>query len=236
MAAYEAAYCYFRDQLIRPVLNVDLPDPILTFSRGKKDAHAFFAPNAWRADLNQEERRCELALVPEHTADDPQHVMSCLVHEMAHFAEYTTGDAPKSPGYHGRKWFLAMEQLGLPAEQVSPKSRVAVVHRIAPNGPYAKAYDKLPHSILLPFVSALQEAATCNDESESKSNEAKTPESKSGKRCKYLCRQCETTMRGPYGRKLICGDCGMPYVAEESTPPENIITSEKDAASAEIAA
>jgi len=141
MRAYEAAYRYFRDELIVPVLGETLPDPILTFSRSSKRTLAFFAPEVWRADLDDFERRHELGIVPAHTADDPREVMASLVHEMLHFADYVAGTAPKSSGYHAKKWAARMEKIGLPPVSGPNKSRVAVSHEIVPNGPYARAYD-----------------------------------------------------------------------------------------------
>lgn len=111
MHAYEAAYRYFRDELLVPVLGETLPDPILTFSRSSKRTLAFFAPDVWRADLDDSERRHELGIVPAHTADDPREVMASLVHEMLHFADYVAGTAPKSSGYHGKKWAARMEKV-----------------------------------------------------------------------------------------------------------------------------
>jgi len=215
MHAYEAAYCYFRDELLVPVLGESLPDPILTFSRSSKRTLAFFAPDVWRADLDDSERRHELGIVPAHTADDPREVMASLVHEMLHFADYVAGTAPKSSGYHGKKWAARMEKVGLPPVSGPNKSRVTVSHEIVPNGPYARAYDALPKSILLPFVAAIAGVATSGeDESGEDSTAGKKPPTKAGKRFKYACPKCATTMRGPAGRKLICGDCEVAYVAE----------------------
>jgi len=174
MEAYESAYRFFRDELIIPVLGEELPDPILTFSRSKKKTPAFFLPDTWAAELNESQRHCELAIVPEHTGEDPRVLMSTLVHEMVHFADH-----------------------------------IAVTHRIEADGPYAKAYDRLPKSILLPFVAGLHDVVATENADENPDQEKK--KLKSGQRVKYACPQCETTMRGPAERKLICGDCEVPY-------------------------
>jgi hypothetical protein len=135
--------------------------------------------------------------------------MSTLVHEMVHFVDHIAGTAPKSHGYHGKKWAARMEKIGLPPVQKSEKSRIAVSHRIEADGPYAKAYDRLPKSILLPFVSGLHDVVAMENDDENPDQEKK--KLKSGQRAKYACPQCETTMRGPADRKLICGDCEVPY-------------------------
>jgi len=212
MKAYEAAYCYFRDHLITPVLGETLPDPILTFSRSRRKTSAFFLPDTWRSGLEDKERRCELALVPEHTGEEPRILMSILVHEMIHYVDHLAGTAPKSHGYHGQKWAKRMEKLGLPPVQSSKTSKIAVTHQIQTDGPYAKSYDKMPKSILLPFVAGLEDIAHENDDEQADQETQKS--SKSGKRFKYSCPQCETTMRGPAERKLICGDCNIAYEGE----------------------
>jgi hypothetical protein len=37
-----------------------------------------------------------------------------------------------------------------------------------------------------------------------------------GKRQRYECPTCLTTMRGPAGRSVICGDCNVPYATEST--------------------
>lgn len=214
MQAYEAAYQYFRDALFVP-LGEDLPDPILTFSRGTKKKRAFFVAQSWHTQ-DDAERRCELAIVPAHTADPPREVMASLVHEMAHYADFLAGTAPKSSGYHGKKWAERMEKIGLPALRESKTSHISVSHEITEGGPYDLAFNKLPKEILLPFV------AENNVTTEPNSQETEQKkETKKGKRFKYACPKCATTMRGPTGRKLICGDCEVPYAEDQSTSGEH---------------
>jgi len=171
----------------------------------------------------------ELGIVPAHTADDPREVMASLVHEMLHFADYVAGTAPKSSGYHAKKWAARMEKIGLPPVSGPNKSRVAVSHEIVPNGPYARAYDALPKSILLPFVAAIAGVATSNEDgaNEDGAAEKKRP-TKAGKRFKYACPKCATTMRGPAGRKLICGDCEIAYIEEAPSETDVEIAAEPE--------
>ncbi len=226
MRAYEAAYAYFRDALIGPVLEEELTtDPILTFSRTRRQgALAFFAADAWRSH-GGEARLCELALVPEHTADDPRDVMSSLVHELMHFVDHAAGTAPKTPGYHGRTWFRRMERVGLPGRALS-KSRIAVTHDVDENGPFARAFAAMPEEVLLPFIAAL---ADVDDE-----DEPAERETKKGKRFRYWCPGCATTMRGPSGRSLYCAIAGLLISRTERrrmtrtlpTPPPKLLTCE----------
>jgi len=209
MRAYEEVFRYFNDSLVRRVLGIELPPPILTFSRStRKNALAFFASESWRAP-EKSERLCEIAVVPEHTADDPREVFSSIVHEMLHYVDFLAGTAPKTRGYHGRSWFVLMEQIGLPGVQISPKSRIAVSHEILSGGPFDTAYQAIPKRILLPFIIALDEAKQAPVPPTD--GEAEKEPSKSGKRFKYLCTGCETTMRGPSGKHIGCIDCNIPF-------------------------
>ncbi len=92
--AYEAAYRYFRDKLFIPTLGEALPEPVLTFSRcSRKKAVSFFSRETWKPETDPSHRVSEIALVPEHTSRDPRELMSHLVREMAHFADYLAGTA-----------------------------------------------------------------------------------------------------------------------------------------------
>jgi hypothetical protein len=181
MQAYEAAYQYFRDELFRPVLGEDLPDPILTFSRGTKKKRAFFVAQSWHG-ADAAERRCELAIVPAHTADPPREVMASLVHEMVHFADFLAGTAPKSSGYHGKKWAERMAKIGLPELRESKTSHISVSHEIVKDGPYDLAFSKIPRDILLPFVAGSEVTSKPDPEDASEKKETKK-----GKRFKYAC-------------------------------------------------
>jgi hypothetical protein len=64
---------------------------------------------------------------------------------------------------------------------------------------------------LLPFVST-ETGLLIPGETEGE-GEGEEKETKQGKRARYECSGgCGTTMRGPSGRKLICGDCETPYI------------------------
>jgi hypothetical protein len=216
MQAYEAAYRYFRDVLFVP-LGETLPDLILTFSRTRGKQQAFFVPESWSGENDDASvRRCELAIVPTHTAAPARELMASLVHEMAHYADFLAGTAPKSSGYHGKKWAERMERLGLPEERRSEKSRISVSHTISSGGPYDRAFAAMPAAMLLPFVALDGAPEPEADTSVPIADGATKKPSKHGKRAKYACGRCATTMRGPSGRRVICGDCEMPYVEEQS--------------------
>ena len=203
LRAVEAAYDHFN----RELFGGELPPPLLNLSRPiKGQAAGFFVPDAW-AHREGELRVCELSITPEGTARAMVQVYSTLVHEMAHYLEHVQGHRPKSPGYHSNVWWSIMERIGLtPAPQ--GKSRIRVTHTIDPDGAYLKAFEKLAPELQLPLVSA--EFAPREGGGEDEEEEEKP--TKQGKRAKYLCDGCSTTMRGPSGRRVICGDCEQEYV------------------------
>jgi hypothetical protein len=137
------------------------------------------------------------------------------VHEMAHFLDHVRGVKPKSPGYHGKPWWATMERIGLPPVPGGKNgtSKIKVDHRIKPDGAYASAFKELPADALLPFVSTEAGLLVPGAGGESEEGEGEETETKQGKRARYECSGgCKTTMRGPSGRKLICGGCEAPYV------------------------
>lgn len=193
--ALEAAYDHFNRRLFQRAL----PPLLLNLSRapGTMPTNGFFAANAWS---DEGAPLCELSITPLGTRREAEEVYSTLVHEMAHFLEHLSGERPKSPGYHGKVWWASMLRLGLPPDPHG-NSRIRVSHTIAPDGAFAKAFRELPKELLLPFVS---------NEEEPVEGKVKKP-SLQGKRARYECMGCDTTMRGPSGRTLICGDCDEPY-------------------------
>lgn len=211
-AALEIAYVHFNDTLFER----ELPPALLNLSRlsGGKSAVTlgFFQPEAWRGDSGN---ICELSMTPISTARGPQQYYSTLVHEMAHFLDHVRGVKPKSPGYHGKPWWATMESIGLPPVPGGKNgtSRIKVDHRIAEDGLFARAFTGLPKEAMLPFISIEGSLSLPGGKKGEGEGEAEGTETKQGKRARYECSgECGTTMRGPSGRTLICGDCEAPYV------------------------
>lgn len=198
--AIETAYAHFNKRLFES----KLPPLFLNLSRAGRNVMGFFAPDAWEAGKDKagnDQHVCELSLTPEGTRRSAEEVFSTLVHEMVHYLDHVEGRKPKSPGYHAKPWFEFMDKIGLPP-MPDGNSRIRVSHNIAKGGPFAKAFADLPASCRLPFVSRF--ADTSSGKSGKKDN-------KQGKRARYECDECCTIMRGPSGRKLVCGDCGCAY-------------------------
>ena len=205
MRALEEAYEHFNARLFLR----ELPPLLLNLSRSNRGVMGFFTPEAWRGSG---ESICELSLTPSCTSLKAEDVFATLVHEMAHHWEHVKGIKPRSPGYHGKEWWLFMERVGLPPapQGKNGKSRLKVFQTIKSDGTFAAAFNELSEDVRLPFVSVelAPEGEGKNGELEGEENETKQ-----GKRARYECSgECGTTMRGPSGRTLICGDCQAPYV------------------------
>jgi hypothetical protein len=171
----------------------------------------FFQAEAWRGEVGN---ICELSMTPISTARGPEEYYATLVHEMAHFLDHVRGIKPKSPGYHGKPWWATMERIGLPPVPggKNGNSKIRVHHRIKADGAYIGAFKELPPDALLPFVSTEGGFLPPGSGGEGEEGEGEGTETKQGKRARYECSgDCGTTMRGPSGRTLICGDCEAPY-------------------------
>lgn len=207
MDALEGAFDHFNERLFER----RLPPLFLTTSRShNRRVLGFFTPESW---AGPEGFVWELSLTPRCTSMGARDVLSVLVHEMAHELDELQGTTPKSPGWHGKAWFKIMRDVGLEPKP-NGRSRVSVSHAIIEGGRFARAYESLPAWVVLPFKST--EAGACIvpevPEGEVEEGPVELVATKTGLRARYLCPGCATTMRGPFGRKLICGDCGVEYI------------------------
>ncbi len=189
-SALETAYVHFNERLFEK----ELPAALLNLSRSAGSSKnsvtlGFFEPEAWRGDVGN---ICELSMTPISTARGPEDYYATLVHEWA-----------------------TMERIGLPPLPGGKNgtSKIKVHHQIKADGAYAGAFKALPPDALLPFVSTEAGLLVPGPGGEGEEGEGEGTETKQGKRARYECSGgCGTTMRGPSGRNLICGNCEAPYV------------------------
>ena len=90
---------------------------------------------------------------------------------------------------------------GFPAAG-SPRRRSLSEHDVVDGGPFDRAFRAMPPALLLPF------AATGTTHAPPKAP------TKQGKRYRYKCPACETTLRGPTGKNILCVECGVLYLEE----------------------
>lgn len=188
--AFQAMYDYFNgalfDGTLRPV--------ILNFSRAANTL-GFFAPERWEQAKSTTH---EISLNPAHLATrSPRDVASTLVHEMVHCWQQEHG-TPSARGYHNKEWAAKMETVGLmpsdTGEEGGARVGFKMTHYIVEDGPFARAFAKMPRAHLLPWSSWEPDGK--------KGGPTVSPKSK----IKYTCPACGANAWGKPALHLVCGD------------------------------
>ena len=187
-SAYQALYDYFNSRLF----GGELPNCLLNFSRKGKNVGGFFAPDRW---AKEDEVIHEISLNPDHWRNDPEHIISILVHEMAHVWQQEFGKVPRG-GYHDKQWGDKMEAIGLmpsnTGKEGGKRTGQQMTHYVIAGGLFEKALQQMPDAIKLPL----------------KAMEIPPKSSKSKTKTKYTCPSCETNVWGKDNLKITCSECG----------------------------
>jgi predicted SprT family Zn-dependent metalloprotease len=198
------------DHFNRTLFAGQLPPCVITLQRSAGH-NGYFRPQAFHA------RPCaaavteagatahEIALNPAafHGRTDAD-ILSTLVHEMVHLWQEVAGK-PGRGRYHNRQWAAMMVDVGLlpfnlhdPAKQTGD----ACSHRIAPGGRFAVACAAFLAAAgpVIPWQAA-----------------GERPSAAARKRNKvtYRCPACAATVWGRASLHLVCGDCGVEFVAAD---------------------
>jgi hypothetical protein len=192
--AYQAMYDYFNRELFEG----KLPGIILNFSR-RAGTYGFFAPQRWEG--SNERVIDEISINPAHLRTrHPIDTTSTLVHEMVHQWQQEFG-SPSRTGYHNAEWAEKMESIGLvPSDTGQPGGRRVgqrVSHYILEDGPFARAFARMPEKFLLPW------RAGETDERGGRRGGKPAPQSK----LKYTCSGCGLNAWGKPDLHLVCGKC-----------------------------
>lgn len=191
-SAYQKLFHYYNKKLF---LN-ELPNCILNFSR-KSKANGFFAPDRWNKGAITKH---EISLNPESLKRPVKETSGTLVHEMVHLWQQEKGN-PSRTGYHNREWAVKMNDIGLiPDNGKGGETGQSVSHNIDPNGAFLKAFKSLPKDLKLPFE--------CLPEPENK----KVTKSKTV----FICIGCDCKAWGKPSLNLICADCDLQMIVENS--------------------
>lgn len=190
---YQAMYDFFN----RELFDGELPRVLLNFSR-RAHSVGFFAPERWD---NGAVVTHEISLNPSYLKDrDPIEVAATLVHEMVHLWQQERG-TPSRTGYHNAQWAERMEQVGLcPSETGAPGGRKVgprVSHYIVDGGAFARAFQRMPLELRLPW--------RCQAESDGGNG------GKSRNKVKYGCAGCGANVWGRSGLSLLCGSCATSF-------------------------
>lgn len=169
-----------------------------------RGALGYFWPNRWLHTAGRAAH--EIAIHPDHILDRGLvESLSTLVHEMCHLQRQITGKPPRG-GYHCKAWGVMMDKVGLiPTSTGYPggkRTGQKVTHMIVDGGPFALATEKL--------LAAGFKLEWCT-----KAEPAKE-KSKSGKRIKYECPDCSTSVWGKAGLSILCKPCGVQMESDET--------------------
>ena len=139
--------------------------------------------------------REEVSLNPELLRREFVEVMSTLVHEMVHLWQQEYG-SPSRANYHNREWGVQMREVGLvPSSTGQPGGKSVgqrMTHYIAQDGPFQAAFDGMPASCKLPWLSG-GKAAKVAPKAQSK--------------IKYTCPECGQNAWGKPGLLVLCATC-----------------------------
>jgi hypothetical protein len=185
--AYSALYTYFNEKLFKSTL----APVMLNFDRHAK-AFGFFVPDRWVAGKTIAH---EISLNPNYLGRDFRATCATLVHEMCHAWQAEHG-TPGRGGYHNHQWGSKMKEVGLHPSSTGEKggreTGDRVTHYIVEDGPFARAYDKLPQRYRLPFLSF--------------GDAEKTKKPKPASKVKYTCPGCDANAWGKPGLLIQCAD------------------------------
>lgn len=192
--AFQRMYDHFN----RHLFGGELAPVLLNFSRLAR-TYGFFAPERWQGEGRD---GChEISLNPAHLATrTPREVASTLVHEMVHAWQHEHGK-PSRSGYHNREWASKMEAVGLtPSATGEPggaKTGQQMTHYIVEDGPFARAFEKLPEAAWFPWL--------CVPEPEGPAAKRRRRSVRS--KTKYTCPSCATNVWGKPGLDIQCAPC-----------------------------
>ncbi|WP_230844308.1 SprT-like domain-containing protein [Gloeobacter morelensis] len=202
-SAYQAAFNYFNKELF----GNGLPHCILNFSRHNR-SFGFFAPERWE---KRTDRVHEISLNPD-TLDRPlADVMATLCHEMCHLWRHLEGKPP-SCGYHDKRWASKMVQIGLlPTSTGEPGGKQTgkkVHHLVQENGPFERAFRKMPDGHLLPWRGGQFPATGVEEGGEG----GETAQKQRRDKLKFTCPNCAANCWGKESLKVRCGVCNEQFV------------------------
>jgi predicted SprT family Zn-dependent metalloprotease len=187
------AYDFFNQELF----SGELPPCLITMQR-HRGALGYFCGDCFVNIADSKEVTDEIALNPLHFDDQqPDEVLSTLVHEMVHLWQHHYGK-PSRNGYHNKQWAAKMHEVGLiPSAIGKPEGKETgqrVTHLIEENGRFARAVTKL----LDEHPAILYSDRSDNDAARKKKAASKT---------KYTCSDCGVNAWAKPKTLLICGTC-----------------------------
>lgn len=213
-SALQTAYEFFNRILFGGVL----PECLITLQRKERRVLGYFSPQRFE-EIGGGGKTDEIAMNPQHFASRSiERSLSTLAHEMTHQWQAHFG-SPSRGGYHNAEWAGKMERIGLmPSDTGAPggkKTGQAMSHYIVEGGPFAGACALLlSDGFKLAWGEVVMEIVGGKEPDAGKGG----GESAKGKttRVKFTCTSCGANAWGKPGLQLLCGDCLVPMLSEET--------------------
>lgn len=171
-----------------------LPQVVLLFAR-KPRSYGYFWAKRWGKDKDATVH--EIALNPDHMRKSaPKDALSTVAHEMAHLWQHAFGEKCPTRPYHNKEFANEMERIGLmcssTGEVGGKKTGQKMTHYIIDGAAFDKSATKLLKAGFKWDWSSFPVPPV---------------ESKSGKRIKYVCPECDNKAWGKEGLGITCEEC-----------------------------
>lgn len=231
-------YNFWRDAYDRcnaAFFKESLPGCILTFQR-QRGTYGFHAARQFEAS-DSRVTVDEIALNPRYfDKHDARHVLSVLVHEMAHQYQSHFGK-PGQNGYHNKAWAQLMNEIGLVPTDTGEKGGKAtgrrVGHYIRPDGPFDRFCTELLNAgFIIPykevnFWEAIPTTLNPDDPETRKVIEQLRQKAelqrkkKAASKSRYTCPNCHPLIHiwGKPRLRVDCGECGARFEIDAADDP-----------------
>lgn len=206
----EIAYNFYNKNLFEGKLD----GVIFTMAR-KKNQIGVFRPIAFcgrGAEDTPEsmQEAAEIGFNPDYLDRTIPLILSTLVHEMCHKAQYQYGD-PGRVAYHNKEWAAMMEALGLmpssTGEEGGKRTGQKVSHYIIDGG----VFDIHTKKLLESDFGLRWQGILASTDLDIEKPKAKRKKSK----LKYTCPECQQNAWAKPETPLMCGRCRVDMVCEE---------------------
>lgn len=182
--------------------NNELPQVMICiFETAKKNAYGWFTPSKVWSDVEKTMEMHEIAMSAEYMNRDWITVMQTLHHEMIHLYCHTNNikDTSRNNRYHNKKFKEACEAHGLTFNIKEPDKRIGWSQTVlAEETKRIIAEDFGLNPEAFKFARAIRPKA----------------DAKPRNRSKYVCENCDYSLRGKGGLSINCSDCKNDLVEE----------------------
>lgn len=113
IAQYEMVF----EKINEKYFNGELPKPVISIQAGKGDAYGWCTNYA--AWVNNDEQYFEINICAEYLNRSIEEICSTIFHEMVHLKNVVNGIKDCNGKYHGAKFKVAAEEIGLSVEKTT---------------------------------------------------------------------------------------------------------------------